>query len=607
MAERLPRYRPLGVRIPGVPSVNYAQTGAVQAQVYESISRSLDQMASFAYKRDEARTIRQAERYAFDNPLTKEQINVALEKGGISESDINLDRDTVFGATVLATTSKLLSADLNGEYRTAVASLEEMIQGPDWNPDDPNTGLAAISAQLRGMEDGYTSLIADIDPKEALSFKASVSALGGAVYKTALEQTNKKKVLFNRMKMGETVGAFDANVRQIIRAHAGETELLDSSIDVLRNNYMSELFKTGDIEFAESEAAKIAGRISNAKIDVLSELGVSSEFASSPTQALNKIRSGDFGRYSDIFAKMSGVDKAKVRKNIRTEISARKKVNDDARAASKRNAESRAAHIVYRLHAFDSMLPPDIAGGPTTPYIRMSDRKKLVAELYEIHRNNPDAISLAEIQRVEESALTGGPRNQVGEYTVLVGIANGTITDENFNRHIAINNVSAVGAKILLDSLRSKNKEDLRKVEKMAREAVGVLSEQVILNDREKTEHFKFMAAVNARHAALLQQYEDSGGKDRPPSLLEAATQIRQEKFNSVYFKQVQENLGELNNDYKKYTIFEFKLTTTEEQINDLDLKGVKKGSASEKSLKNEMRVRLRKAQEANAQYEASM
>jgi hypothetical protein len=42
MAE-LPRYRPLGAAISSMPSVNFIQTGAAQAQVYDSISSALDQ------------------------------------------------------------------------------------------------------------------------------------------------------------------------------------------------------------------------------------------------------------------------------------------------------------------------------------------------------------------------------------------------------------------------------------------------------------------------------------------------------------------------------------------------------------------------------------
>ena len=80
MAERLPRYRPLGVRIPGVPSVNYAQTGRAQAQVFGALSTALDQMSEFAFERAKTKTIREAQQYAFDNPVTPKQIQAAKRK-----------------------------------------------------------------------------------------------------------------------------------------------------------------------------------------------------------------------------------------------------------------------------------------------------------------------------------------------------------------------------------------------------------------------------------------------------------------------------------------------------------------------------------------------
>ena len=48
MAEKLPRYRPLGVSIPSVPTVDYVSAGAAAARGWQSMSAALDKMSGFA-------------------------------------------------------------------------------------------------------------------------------------------------------------------------------------------------------------------------------------------------------------------------------------------------------------------------------------------------------------------------------------------------------------------------------------------------------------------------------------------------------------------------------------------------------------------------------
>jgi hypothetical protein len=50
MAE-LPRYRPLGVSIPSVPTVDFVSAGRAQGDVYRSLGKSLDTMVEYVYKK----------------------------------------------------------------------------------------------------------------------------------------------------------------------------------------------------------------------------------------------------------------------------------------------------------------------------------------------------------------------------------------------------------------------------------------------------------------------------------------------------------------------------------------------------------------------------
>ena len=80
MAE-LPKYRPLGVSIPSIPDVDFVSAGRAQGEVYRSLGKSLDVMVDYVYKRKVAQTKREAAKYAFENPVTAEQIQDAISQG----------------------------------------------------------------------------------------------------------------------------------------------------------------------------------------------------------------------------------------------------------------------------------------------------------------------------------------------------------------------------------------------------------------------------------------------------------------------------------------------------------------------------------------------
>ena len=48
MAE-LPRYRPLGVSIPSMPSVDYISAAKTKAGVFDTVSNALDKMSEFEF------------------------------------------------------------------------------------------------------------------------------------------------------------------------------------------------------------------------------------------------------------------------------------------------------------------------------------------------------------------------------------------------------------------------------------------------------------------------------------------------------------------------------------------------------------------------------
>lgn len=583
MAERLPRYRPLGVRIPGVPSVNYAQTGRAKAQVFDVVAKGLDQMATFAFEQQKREVVRDAEKYAFDNPLTDEQIDAAIKKGGITEDDINVDRDTVFGATVLATTGKVLSAQLNGEYRKAVGAWQKVIEGPSWNPNDPNTGIAAIQAELRGLEDGYSSLIADIDVGEATGFKASVATLGGAVYKTALEVANKKAVLANRMRVEAEVDEFPTNVRSVISAHAGDTATLNSQLNILKNDLRSSLYATGDAGFAESEFGKIDDTIDKASIDVLTAHGISDDFAANPALRASKLRRNEWGRYQAVWNSLSEKQKAEVRSAIRTEESARNTENERSKKANDDIQATTVGRIGYELS--DDDITPE-------------RRDELITQLYGIAQDTAGrVISITTIRGMEKDMDEGVTSNHGGNLLLRQGIQDGTVTVENFDEKLVEFGVAYKDAVTMFDKLISTTRQADADVLRAAKTSAGVFSEVADVDDEQAQQIDGFIRRVDQGYIAAVAAWERGGMEGPKPRKIDIANQVQDEIIASGFTRDITDQINNANNQLQSYTSFRIVESTTDQEIDDLQLEGLKPKDADR--VKNGIKAALRQIREA--------
>jgi hypothetical protein len=557
MAERLPRYRPLGVRIPGVPSVNYAQTGQAQARVYDTLASALTQMSEFAFERQKAKTIREAERFAFDNPVTDEQLEIALTEG-IKPEDINVDPDTVFGATVLATTGKMMRAELEGRYRTNVALLQKAVESPDWNPMDEQSGVAAINTALAGLENGFYDALAGVDAGEALALKAAIAPLGSAVYKSALEKQNKLAVLERRTSAQTTLDAFPAAVRATVAEFAGgDVEQLNKSLQVQINSMRSTLNATGDIEFAETEGATLFDEVSQAKVNVLSAFALEDGFAASDTERAAKIRRGEFGRYTKIYNAMSPEEQAKVRQSIREEQSAR--ATEDSR---KREEEDRAYATSVAIIG-QRLADPDILS---------SQADMQIDNLYEIAQaTNGRVISITTIRGLEKEMREGVVSNPVGNLEFRMAIARGEVVQDNFEEKRIEYGVTAKDAVSMVGTMETANRQIEADVLRYARRSARVFSENAPYTDEQATQMEMFLKKVDEEYAAAVSDWVDGGRQGAKPSKKQIAKAFNLEFAAQGFTQAIDEIIKSQNISLEQYGIIGFfSVSTTEQDIDEL-------------------------------------
>lgn len=169
MAE-LPRYRPLGVSIPSMPSVDYISAAKTKAGVFDTVSNALDKMSEFAFEKQKARVELEGAAYGAANAPTKEQIDTA--KKPISEM-MQIDPTTVFGAAAKAAAAEQI------EGRFLVRAGRELTQ-LRLDAKENNTNIEAFQGQVQNLIDGYSSILQGISPEAANKFSATLATKGNS-------------------------------------------------------------------------------------------------------------------------------------------------------------------------------------------------------------------------------------------------------------------------------------------------------------------------------------------------------------------------------------------------------------------------------------------
>lgn len=300
MAE-LPKYRPLGVAIPTVQSVDFVSAGRAQGDVYRSIGKSLDVMVDYVYKKQVASTKREAAKYAFENPVTAEQIQDAIAEGRDIEEIVG-DPDTIFGAVTTATAAQQLTTELQIEANKKISSYSAMIKAGQ------DVDISKMRDDLSSMISGHSELIAEIDPNQGLKYSATVNASASTAYKSALEA---KLQIYQTQKIAaadDALSYYPADFKKILQQPDTDIKTMLGQLTVKAFEARDIAINTGNKEYGIKKSAEIEEMVSKAKIGTLLD------HMKQPGNARAAL-SGDFGeRYSPLYAVLNDDEKVALRK-----------------------------------------------------------------------------------------------------------------------------------------------------------------------------------------------------------------------------------------------------------------------------------------------------
>ena len=328
MADRLPRYRPLGVSLASAPRIDYAGAGAAEARAYQQMSQALDRISAYAFEEAGKRAAREGAQYDFENPITKEQIEAAMESG-MDIDDVVGDPDTIYGSALRSSVGARLRTELEFEARKHFDGLTAAFKSG--LPIDVQQQQVEAKALIAGHRD----VLGKIDPKEANAYSASTNALFSAAFKTGLESQYKRIKAQERASIADDVDGAGNRFGAVLASAAGETD--DQGRDItllhtyqLRDQITARTINVGDPAYTESVREALNKEISDQRRAVLANhLFERFDDAAEREEAIAR---GDFGRYTALFSSIAGdeIEKDELLKYVRDEQVAQDKLDDAA-------------------------------------------------------------------------------------------------------------------------------------------------------------------------------------------------------------------------------------------------------------------------------------
>jgi len=551
MAKDL-RYRPLGVAIPSVPGVDFTTAANARARSFDAMGRALNAMSDYAYKKAVKQTEREAAKYAFENPVTAEQIQDAISQGRDLDEIVG-DPDTVFGAVTTATAAQQLTTELEmeankriGEYSAAVKS------GLLYQDQD----ITKMTSDLKAMITGHSEIIAGLDPEQALKYNASANASASTLYTSALEKQLQFKRATKIAAAEEFLAGMPDQLRNILTAPNTDMTAALAQVTAVARRANDAIINTGDLAFAKTKAAEIQQIVKDVQVGVLTD-----HVMNLPDQArISALRSGNMGALTPVYALLSTQDQAEFRANVRTEIAARQQADDQLEADELKLANRDLVVDVLTFATAEPGSDEEIAALEKIVNIGITTSGKAI-----------DGQQIIALQKAKTKDIDEEVRNYTGELEILDLIFNDKITTlEELN---AIGEEKGVGPKALLTLLPKMDtsiKDVERGVAAEARQHAQIVPGTIGVAKKKAQSFASFSAKVDRVFAEAMNAWED---QDAPsiadkPTKVKIAKDLRKELLSSEYGKTVTRLVEKASQTLEKYGI-EFTEYTTIQEIDE--------------------------------------
>jgi hypothetical protein len=291
-----PRYQRQNIQLENTQPFDFANLKE-SIRLSKSTEAGLNRISEFAFKAQSEKAKKAGLEYGVANPPTLAQISEAQAEGK-DIRDIFSEDYTVFGEAARAAQASALRTDLEGQARDEFSRMMAGINTTDISQLD----MVNIRSNLDAIINGHSKVLAQVGPEESLRYRQSVTVLGHAVYKSALDRVEGLVKAENIVKVNEQLKTLKSNIPTLLDTYKTFEEFdLALSLDKKTLNEMMNNIDPAKIpEYKE----KMDSVIKNAIMDRIGDYALKDKtFAGTAGEAAIKISEGQAGDYTQYLRK----------------------------------------------------------------------------------------------------------------------------------------------------------------------------------------------------------------------------------------------------------------------------------------------------------------
>ena len=487
-----------GAVTPNVQAQAPSYTGIQRAvSANQQMAQTLDRLSGSLFNTAGTYAAEQATRFAAENPITNVQLQAAVN-GDLKPLDLNTGGG---GAIYQRAMEKARAFQLSSAFEVEARSqLTKMLVALESGDDSVTT--ANFQTAITSLSDGFSKAVGAQSPEAAMKLRASIATTGNTVLQKAaefeLKRDKERKAIALRIDFSNTERILEATISQGFWVDGeGQRQSIESIITAERKNMAIKALTLGDGQLAKEYADRFETAVRTAKINVLTQFIVNDEaMMADPDLALQKLRTGDLGKMSEVAQILGATDYAAIKTisaNVMTEA-------NSLYTLAQRQAEvKKDADVISFVSLYTQAIAMPVTDGR---------RPGLVLQMNEIAKNNPEAVPLGVLKDLNEPDKDG---NAMIEFNALAMIYRGQITTPE--QLAAVRGLSGKQSVGLLKALISQDKANDTKLNAGLAKLAGISTiPGVAVSLDPKGAQFKQLGALRAR-AASLQAQADADGK----------------------------------------------------------------------------------------------
>lgn len=285
MADNI-RYQRSGIMYAEFPTLQYAN---IQEEIKQarSLNASLDRISEFAYKGAVKKAEEAGMQYGIENTPSLKQVMESI-KNKEKPSDLFQPSDTSFGEAARKIQVATFRTELEKEARASFTDIDAVV-----NSGNPYN-MQEIDDELNGIVDGHSKVLAGIDPEESAKYRQSITILGNATRKNALDRIANRIEAENLAKVDEELDNLKKQVPTLLDTYTTfeDYKLVEKQLKLSVDELITRIDPTKVAE-KKNEINKI---FKNAVIDRIGNYVLKDKtFAATPGEASMKIMDGQAG------------------------------------------------------------------------------------------------------------------------------------------------------------------------------------------------------------------------------------------------------------------------------------------------------------------------